>query len=177
MSKYEPLKSWLQARGGPRLILSFAEIERLLGFALPGSARQHRAWWSNQADGAHTQAHAWMDVGWRVWSADLEAEQIEFRRPVGGFAEEAAAPFHHDAPIGGMSDPVTFDRAKLSITARRILDDYTAEFGGDVQRGLDKALHEARIAFRQRLIDNIPRGTPSSVNSVDLIHEDRRNAR
>jgi hypothetical protein len=75
--------------------------------------------------------------------------------------------------LAAAADLVSFDRRKLSITARRILDDYTAEFDGDIQ-ALDKALHEARVAYRQRLIDNIVRtGPPSSVKSADLIREDR----
>jgi hypothetical protein len=177
MSKYHRLKTYLHGQGGEWFSTSFSQVESVLGFPLPASARKHRAWWTNLLDGTHTQAHAWMDAGWRVWSVDLAAGRLEFQRMAAeqgmGVSEATAATFRHDTPGVRMTDPVAFDRAKLSITARRILSDYTAEFDGDVQRALDKALHEARVAFRQRLFDNIPREPYSPVDSVDLIREDR----
>lgn len=177
MSKYDKLGHHLRAQHGERLQMSFGEIESILGFPMPISARKYRPWWANQSDGAHVQSYAWMRAGWKVWSVDFAAERVEFQR-VGterhiGVYESAATPFRHQTKAE-TADPVTFDRAKLSITARRILDDYTAEFGGDVQAAIDKALHEARMAFRKRLIEGIVRtGAPSSVSSVDLIREDR----
>jgi hypothetical protein len=157
--------------------MSFAHIESILGFPMPASARKYRPWWANQSDGGHVQAQAWMNAGWRVWSVQLSAERVEFQRvspeQILG-ASETTTPFHHREPRDEATDLLTFDRAKLSITARRILDDYTAEASGDVQAALDRALHEARMAFRKRLIDGIERtGPPSPVSSVNLIREDR----
>jgi hypothetical protein len=178
MSKYDRLKTFLGAhRGGLRLTMSFGDIERALGFALPASARKHSAWWTNLSDGTHSQAVAWLGAGWRVWSSNLAHERVEFERinaaRSAGMGEESPTHFQRDAASARPVDPVTFDRGKLSITARRILDDYTAEFDGDVQAALDKALHEARIAYRQRLIESIPKEPYSPVDSVDLIREDR----
>lgn len=176
MLKYAALGRHL-GQQGERHTMSFGEIESVLNFPMPASARKYRPWWANQSDGSHVQAHAWMRGGWRVWSVDLTAERVEFRRVFpqrdAGVSETTAAPFHHGAGSALAADLVTFDRAKLSVTARRILNDYTSELGGDVQLALDKALREARIAYRQRFMDSIPRGRPSVIDSVDLIREDR----
>jgi len=177
MSKYDRFGVYLSAQGGRCHNMTFGQMERVLGFSLPASARKHGGWWTNLADGSHSQALAWLGAGWRVWRADLVGERVEFERIdadlAAGVAEDASAPFRRDAPAVKMTDPVTFDRDRLNIAARRILDDYSLRFGGDVQWALDVALEEARIAYCQRLIESTPRGPPSPVSSVDLIREDR----
>lgn len=75
---YQPLGDHLRAVDGGRLALSFTEIERVLGRALPASARKHRAWWSNERSGSHSHARAWMDVGWHVTAVDFNAGRVEF---------------------------------------------------------------------------------------------------
>lgn len=180
MSKYDRLRSFLSTLpdGKKWHSATFEELERVLGFPLPPSARRHGGWWTNTLDGTHSQARAWLEAGWRVWRSDLARESVEFER-LGAMVPDAmmaetTVPFRHQPRSPEVADPVSFDRAKLSITARRILDDYTAEFDGDVQAALDRALHEARVAFRRRLMDSIVRtGVPSAVSSVDLIREDR----
>ena len=47
MSKYSPLTLHLQVCQQALVPMRFAEIEAILGFALPPSSRQHRGWWSN----------------------------------------------------------------------------------------------------------------------------------
>lgn len=79
-SKYWSLYEYLQTSGQDELRLTFAEIERLLGQPLPGSARSQRAWWSNRSRGG-TQAKAWMEAGYEVTELDLSAEQVTFRKP------------------------------------------------------------------------------------------------
>ncbi|XHX77190.1 MAG: hypothetical protein RBJ76_22540 [Stenomitos frigidus ULC029] len=51
--------------------MTFAEIEALLGGALPTSARSNRGWWSNRSKGA-LQAPAWMSAVYLVEAIDLE---------------------------------------------------------------------------------------------------------
>jgi hypothetical protein len=80
MGKYEPLSTHLQAAGSSEWPTTFAQVEQVLGFALPPSARKHREWWSNQAGAGHSQARGWQDAGWQVWKVDLEREQVIFRR-------------------------------------------------------------------------------------------------
>jgi hypothetical protein len=90
MGKYEPLARKLQAEEQQEWSAGFVDIERLLGFRLPASARRYRSWWGNQSGAGHSQARGWQDAGWHVWKVDLDAEQVTFRR-VGGEGERRAA--------------------------------------------------------------------------------------
>ena len=64
-SKYEPLRIWLASQTNDSVRLSFRQIETILGFPLPASARSLAQWWANVA-GSHVQAAAWMEAGWRA---------------------------------------------------------------------------------------------------------------
>lgn len=77
MTKYEPLQRHLQASGIPSLQFRFADIEEILGFALPASARRYAAWWSN-SDGSHVQAQAWLAAGYETSDVDIPGEQVKF---------------------------------------------------------------------------------------------------
>ena len=79
LSKYEPLQKHLAGLDSGRWCASLPDIEKVLGFALPRSARQHPAWWSNSGqDGRH--ASSWLHVGWRAEDLDLAGERVAFRR-------------------------------------------------------------------------------------------------
>lgn len=80
MGKYEPLGDHLRAMRDDRWNASFDEIEHILGFRLPNSAREHRAWWSNQSGGNHSQAAAWVKAGWETREVDQKRERIRFER-------------------------------------------------------------------------------------------------
>ena len=63
MSKYDPLRIFLEnaAKGVSEMTLTFQQIETILGFTLPPSARRHRAWWANPGtphDHPHAHGHA-----------------------------------------------------------------------------------------------------------------------
>lgn len=77
---YQPLRLHLQSVDGGSAVLSFGEIERILGRTLPASARKHRAWWSNERSGSHSHARAWMDAGWHVAGVDFNAGRVEFAK-------------------------------------------------------------------------------------------------
>lgn len=79
-SRYDPLRLYLIDRAEPVVRLTFAEIERILGVALPRSARQYRPWWANEEAGTHVHARAWLDAGRRTANVDLNAETVEFVR-------------------------------------------------------------------------------------------------
>jgi hypothetical protein len=70
--KYEPLRAYLASqRSMPRLRMTFAEVEAVLGSSLPESARKHRAWWSNLSDRTNRpQAAAWLDAEFEVGLVD-----------------------------------------------------------------------------------------------------------
>jgi hypothetical protein len=79
MSKYAPLGEFLRFQPQDDVPMRFSEIERLLGFDLPASARRHRAWWSNSA-GNSTMTRIWLEVGFETAQVDLETERLVFRR-------------------------------------------------------------------------------------------------
>jgi len=78
-SKYYPLNHHLRRQEERRVKLRFVDIERLIGQALPHSARRDRAFWSNRSAGV--QAEAWMKAGYHVQNVDLAEECVVFARP------------------------------------------------------------------------------------------------
>ena len=78
MGKYERLGQHLSKLGADHWVATFAEIESIVGFRLPPSARSHAAWWSNHP--SHSCASAWLTTGWRSEQLDFGAEKITFRR-------------------------------------------------------------------------------------------------
>jgi len=86
MSKYDPLSARLAGHADPEWRASFAEIEEVLGFPLPKTARTNRAWWHNT--GAQPHQRAWTGGGWEVADVDPTAGRATFRKADGG----AAAP-------------------------------------------------------------------------------------
>lgn len=77
MSKYQPLSDRLSGHGEPEWRTSFADLEAMLGFPLPKTARSSGAWWAN--DGSKTHHRAWLDHGWAA-DVDRAGEMVVFRR-------------------------------------------------------------------------------------------------
>ena len=90
-SKYQRLYTHLCGLAAQEWRTSFSEIESLLGFALPASARLHRPWWSNQPAGnGHSQALSWSAAGWETAEVDMEAETLLLqRKPTAGGPADA----------------------------------------------------------------------------------------
>lgn len=67
MAKYEPLRRYLRQRRGAPIVLSFADIERIIGAMLPNAARE-AAWWTNQpaAIRGFVQCQAWLEAGYHA---------------------------------------------------------------------------------------------------------------
>jgi hypothetical protein len=83
MSKYNPLRIFLENTPSAvsEMTLSFQQVESILGFVLPPSARRHRAWWGNPGSPRyHPHAQAWLAAGWKVDTVDQQAEWVLFRR-------------------------------------------------------------------------------------------------
>jgi hypothetical protein len=80
VGKYEPLADHLQRERQDEWTATFAEVEKVLEFPLPASARRYREWWGNQRGTGHSQAKGWQDAGWQVWRVDLAGEAVTFRR-------------------------------------------------------------------------------------------------
>ena len=77
--KYQRLYSHLCGLQAEEWQTSFGEIESIMGFALPPTARLHRPWWANQMNG-HSHALAWMAAGWKTEKVKMEVETLVFRR-------------------------------------------------------------------------------------------------
>ena len=78
MSKYSLLEEYLRAQQGDSCVLTFSQIEEIIGARLPASAMWHEQWWGN--DKTHTQACSWMRAGWKVRQPRLMREQVRFIR-------------------------------------------------------------------------------------------------
>jgi hypothetical protein len=71
----------LNGRYADTLVMTFSEIEDLLGFALPIAARAREEWWTDDtADGGESpQSHAWAHAG-RTAKPNLFARTVVFER-------------------------------------------------------------------------------------------------
>ena len=76
--RYEPLYRYISGLRVREWRATFGEIEAVLGFALPPSARRYSAWLAN--DPYHVQALAWVVPGWKTAAVDLDAETLVFKR-------------------------------------------------------------------------------------------------
>ncbi len=79
--KYQLLQKHLLARFADRLVLTFLQIEDLVGFPLPSQARTEPSWWDNaDAAGQGTgQSEAWTRAG-RSASVNMSAQCVVFER-------------------------------------------------------------------------------------------------
>ena len=78
-SKYGPLYEFLGSLEGRERGMSFSEVERVLGFGLPRSARDHREWWANDASRSR-HSWAWLEAGWETRDLDIVGELVWFVR-------------------------------------------------------------------------------------------------
>ncbi len=63
------------------MVLTFAEIEALIGHALPEAARREQAWWTpgGESGASSGQVAAWTGAG-RVVTPNLLAQRATFSR-------------------------------------------------------------------------------------------------
>jgi hypothetical protein len=60
--------------------MTFGEIEQVLGFGLPNTARKDSAWWANERSvpSRHVQCKAWQDAGFHTENVDIANEMLDF---------------------------------------------------------------------------------------------------
>lgn len=65
VAKYDPLRKHLRRRNAPEIVMSFDEVELVIGDMLPKSASLP-AWWGNERtpETRHVQCLAWTDAGY-----------------------------------------------------------------------------------------------------------------
>ncbi len=78
-NKYRPLFDYLRFNEQDKVLITFEEIEAILGKALPNSAKTTHAWWSNRSKGG-LQAESWMDAGYRVVDFDISGKYVVFQK-------------------------------------------------------------------------------------------------
>ena len=78
MSKYDPLRDYLQSQKHSELKLTFKEIEGLLGSSLPASAERPQ-WWANQTTPGHPQREAWRAAGYDAFLV-RGSDKVQFRK-------------------------------------------------------------------------------------------------
>jgi hypothetical protein len=64
VSKYDPLRDHLKQQNGREVVLSFEQIEELLGFALPRSAQRAEWWGDDSPEHPRLQRQAVRDAGY-----------------------------------------------------------------------------------------------------------------
>jgi hypothetical protein len=79
--KYVPLYRYLQNRYADVIVLTFGQIEDLLGFALPQLAHTYHAWWTLGSTNVKGPQHsdAWTLAG-RTATPNLQAKTVVFER-------------------------------------------------------------------------------------------------
>ena len=78
--EYRPLYTYLERRYASVVVLTFEQIEALIGFSLPTPARTEREWWTGIVT-AQGQCAAWTGAG-RTAAPNLAARIITFERSV-----------------------------------------------------------------------------------------------
>jgi hypothetical protein len=79
--KYAPLHEYLANRYADNVVLTFGQIEDLLGSALPDSARARDEWWTGTDSDANKSScsDAWVLAG-RTATPNLLARTVAFER-------------------------------------------------------------------------------------------------
>ena len=132
--KYAPLFQHLSALDRAVWPATFEEVEAILGFPLPPSARKYQAWWANEEEGSR-HARAWLAAGWRTSAVDLTSGRLVFiRGPSGstGVRRVPAAP--------RTSHPRKVKTAEVGKAVHAANDTDTLTLGGRTFR------HVARIS-------------------------------
>ena len=79
MAKYDVLRRYLVSRKEGYWRASMSEIETVLGFKLPDSAKRYPAWWANLSAPSSSQAQSWLTAGWET-SDVTPGGKVTFKR-------------------------------------------------------------------------------------------------
>lgn len=79
-AKYRPLTEYLLSSKETRITLSYSQIENILGFTLPDTARNFKqAFWANTF--THSYASSWLAVGYKT-RVDVDKDTVTFVKNV-----------------------------------------------------------------------------------------------
>jgi hypothetical protein len=171
MSKYDPLNRYLAASEGGHMPMDFREVERLLGFPLPPSARQHASWWSNNP-GTHVGVKAWRDAGWRTSRVDLGAERVTFVREAHRSTDEK--PSLANPAMTETVNQIAIDSSALANGAIHLLEAYSEEHHCSLSEAAVGVLNALALERRRQLIEWFRANSPRVPgDSTDIIREAR----
>lgn len=167
MTVYAPLQSYLSQRRESSVVMTYAEIESLLGRKLPPTAYgdHRRQWWANTE--THSQALAWLRAN-RKTKLDVTGDKVTFIRAdttskQGNTTQELSREPRSDTWL-----------QDLAPAALRLLEDVAEEKGITLQEAAVELLNRAATQRRQATLDWFAANTlTSSTSSVDLIRADR----
>lgn len=79
--EYQSLYRYLENRFADTVVLTFAQVEALLGFTLPDLARLRPDWWSSPEGDAvpSSQSRSWIEAS-RTATPNLGAQSVKFER-------------------------------------------------------------------------------------------------
>jgi hypothetical protein len=167
MSKYEPLSKFLKSRPAGELPMTFTEVESVLGFPLPPSARSYPAWWSNNV-GTNVAVRSWREAGWKTSRVDVPGERVTFVR------DALLSPAtQEEAATAGDCSEFTLRRSDLSRSAWRMLEELAEDSDAGFAQAAVRIIENAAQARRRELISSFESFAPLEANSVSLIREDR----
>jgi hypothetical protein len=80
VAKYDGLRDYLRLQRGPEFSLTFGEIEKAIGAALPKSAVRPQ-WWANVTDPntTYTQRNAWREASYDAFLV-AGSDRVIFRK-------------------------------------------------------------------------------------------------
>jgi hypothetical protein len=81
-AEYLSLYTYLEHRYAAVVVLTFEQMEALLGFALPLPASSERDWWTGAAVRTDRHSDAWVEAG-RTATPNLRARTVTFERQRG----------------------------------------------------------------------------------------------
>lgn len=80
-AKYRGLAEYLLSSRATRITLSYSQIEEILGFELPNTARNFKqSYWANTE--THSYASSWMAVGYKA-RVDVVNDKVTFIKNLG----------------------------------------------------------------------------------------------
>jgi hypothetical protein len=105
---WSDLTEYLRSSNARRIVLTFAEIERIIGRPLPESARKYRPLWANSKAGNYSRH--WMNAGYMSTSVEVPSGSMAFeptRTPISSASPRTADSLSMSRPETTTSDEVT----------------------------------------------------------------------
>jgi len=157
VNRYSDLTEYLSNLNDAVWHASFEQIEAILGFSLPPSARNYPAWWANNPNGSR-HSRAWMGADWKTENVNLTGGAVTFRKTGKGDRRRSARgsatilPTEtqlQTPPKSGLPVPNFFDLASVMYELSVVRPVFHSE--ADFQHALAWQIHKQNSALKIRL--------------------------